>query len=80
MAKQNAFDSIIGSKATIAHLTGEKLKQLRIMLPPIKLQNEFAIIFNKVEAQKQKNEQVIEQMDNLFNSLSQKAFNSSANF
>lgn len=74
MAKQNAFDSIIGSKATIAHLTGEKLKQLKIILPSIEKQNKFAQIFVKVEAQKQKNEQVIEQMDNLFNSLSQKAF------
>ena len=36
--------------------------------------NKFAQIVEKVEVQKQKNEQVIEQMDNLFNSLSQKAF------
>ena len=50
------------------------LKELQFMLPPIELQNKFAQIVEKVETQKQKNEQVIEQMDNLFNSLSQRAF------
>jgi len=50
------------------------LKQLQFMTPPIELQNKFAQIVEKVEAQKQKNELVIEQMNNLFNSLSQRAF------
>ena len=43
-------------------------------MPTIEEQNKFAKIVEKVETQKQKNEQVIEQMDNLFNSLSQRAF------
>lgn len=51
------------------------LKQLRFMLPSIELQIKFTNIVNKVKEQRQKNEKVIEQMDNLFNSLSQKAFN-----
>ncbi len=50
------------------------LKQLQFMTPPIELQNKFAKIVERVEAQKQKNELVIEQMNNLFNSLSQRAF------
>ena len=49
-------------------------QELLIPIPPIELQNKFAKIVEKVEAQKQKNEQVTEQMDNLFNALSQKAF------
>ena len=61
------------------------LKQLQFMTPPIELQNKFAQIVEHVEAQKQKNELVIEQMNNLFNSLSQRAFkgnwnNASANY
>jgi len=55
-------------------LNFEAIKNLKIIVPPIEQQNKFAQIVEKVEAQKQKNEQVIEQMDNLFNSLSQKAF------
>lgn len=50
------------------------LKMLNILVPPIEDQNKFAQIVEKVEAQKQKNELVIEQMNNLFNSLSQRAF------
>lgn len=47
-----------------------------IYLPPLEQQNQFAQIVQKVEAQKEKNQKVIEQMDNLFNSLMQQAFNS----
>jgi type I restriction enzyme S subunit len=56
------------------NLTLEICKNIEIPLPPIEQQNQFAQIVEKVEAQKQKNEQVIEQMNNLFNSLSQQAF------
>lgn len=49
-------------------------QELLIPIPPIEEQNKFAKIVEKVEAQKQKNELVIEQMNNLFNSLSQRAF------
>lgn len=50
------------------------IKKLKIIVPPINEQNKFAKIVEKVEVQKQKNELVIEQMNNLFNSLSQRAF------
>lgn len=52
----------------------EILNGLSLPYPPIEEQNKFAKIVEHVEAQKQKNEQVIEQMNNLFNSLSQRAF------
>lgn len=54
------------------NLNLEIIKNFEIIVPPIELQNKFAKIVEKVETQKQKNEQVIEQMDNLFSSLSQK--------
>ena len=50
------------------------LGSVELPIPPIEDQNKFAQIIEKVEAQKQKNERVIEQMNNLFNSLSQRAF------
>ena len=50
------------------------VKNFEITIPPIEDQNKFAQIVEHVEAQKQKNELVIEQMNNLFNSLSQRAF------
>ncbi len=56
------------------NLTLEICKNIEIPLPSLELQNKFAKIVEKVEAQKQKNELVIEQMNNLFNSLSQRAF------
>ncbi len=64
----------IASGTTFAELKIFILKTLNIMYPPMELQNKFAKIVEKVEAQKRKNELVVEQMDNLFNSLSQKAF------
>lgn len=56
------------------NLTLEICKNIEIPLPSLELQNKFAKIVEKVEAQKQKNELVIEQMNNLSNSLSQRAF------
>ena len=53
------------------------LSSVELTIPPIEQQNQFAQIVQKVEAQKEKNQKVIEQMDNLFNSLMQQAFNSS---
>lgn len=53
------------------------LSSVELTIPPIEQQNQFAKIVQKVEAQKEKNQKVIEQMDNLFNSLMQQAFNSS---
>lgn len=52
----------------------EILNGLSLPYPPIEEQNKFAQIVEKVEEQKQRNEKIIEQMDNLFNSLSQRAF------
>lgn len=59
---------------TMGILNTSIVKALKIIVPPIDLQNQFAQIVQKVEAQKEKNQKVIEQMDNLFNSLMQQAF------
>ncbi|WP_417035170.1 restriction endonuclease subunit S, partial [Desulfovibrio piger] len=46
------FESIAGAKATIAHLTGVKLKKLLIATPPIHLQEQFAAFVQHVEKAK----------------------------
>ncbi len=59
----------------MANINAQEMQNFTIYIPPIELQNKFAQIVEKVEAQKQKNELVIEQMNNLLNSISQRAFN-----
>lgn len=63
-----------GTSGSMKNISKEKFLKLSVLDVTLEQQNKFAQIVEKVEAQKQKNEQVIEQMDNLFNSLSQRAF------
>ena len=64
----------VSAGSAIHNLLLSTMRAYELPIPPIEDQNKFAQIVEKVEAQKQKNEEVIEQMDNLFNSLSQRAF------
>jgi type I restriction enzyme S subunit len=58
--------------STISHLTGEKLKTIPIPLPPISLQNEFE---KKIQCLNQiRNSNSNSTVDNLFQTLIQKAF------
>lgn len=59
---------------SIRHLHLNELRKIRIFMPPIELQNEFADIVQKVETLKQKQNQSAEELDTLFKSLMQKAF------
>jgi len=49
-------------------------KKFKFICPPIKLQNQFATIVEKVEAIKANYEQSLTELENLYQSLSQKAF------
>ncbi len=60
--------------ATISHLTGEKLKKMKLPIPPIKLQTQFAQIVEKTETIKTQYQQSLRELENLYGSLSQKAF------
>ena len=50
-ATMTQFDGIV-TGVTIAHLTGEKLKTLKIQLPPLPLQTRFASIVQQVDKTK----------------------------
>lgn len=62
------------SQATIAHLTGEKLKTLPIPVPPYDLQIQFSERIRSVESMLAKRSTATRQIDDLFNSLVQQAF------
>ena len=47
--ENNGFTAIEGAKATIAHLPGAKLKKLRVVIPPLSLQNQFADFVTQVD-------------------------------
>lgn len=69
----NGFKNV-KNKATIPHLTGAKLKETSIPLPPLDLQRKFALIVNKTEAVKSLYQKNLDEMENLYGSLSQRAF------
>jgi hypothetical protein len=60
--------------ATISHLTGENLKKLKLPIPPIELQTQFAQIVEKTEALKAYYKSSLQELENLYGSLSQRAF------
>lgn len=62
------------TSATIAHLTGEKLKAMRIPLPPLDLQREFARRVAAVDKLKAAHRASLAEMDALFASLQHRAF------
>ncbi len=72
-AKLTGFKSIIG-KATISHLTGVQLKKIKIPVPPLQLQTQFAEKVDKIEALKAKQEASLRELEQLYHSLMQRAF------
>lgn len=62
------------SMATIAHLTGAKLKKMTVPIPPKELQNRFADIVQKTEQQKQKMQESLAKLEENYQSISQRAF------
>jgi type I restriction enzyme, S subunit len=59
---------------TIKHYGPTHLNKVKIVIPPIELQDKFAEIVKQVEAMKEHQKESKEQIDNLFNALMQKAF------
>ena len=59
---------------TIAHLTGEKLKELLIPIPPLKLQQKFVNIVAQTEAVRQKQRAHAEELEEMFQGLLQRYF------
>ena len=68
-AEENGFSDIVGSKATIAHLPADKLKAMRVLVPPIEKQHTFEALAEQSDKSKFELEQAIQKVDNLIKSL-----------
>jgi len=62
--------SIVG----MANINAQELQNIKIVLPPIELQNQFAQHIEKIEQQKQLAQASLKKSETLFNSLLQRAF------
>jgi type I restriction enzyme S subunit len=68
---------LIHSKATgtkVRHTSPSKIEEIKVSLPPLPLQNQFAAIVEKVESIKSKYTQSLTKLEHLYGSLSQRAF------
>jgi type I restriction enzyme S subunit len=73
MSKRGLLSDNVTS-ATIAYLTGEKLSRLKIPLPPLALQQQFAAQITQLETIKARARASLAEMDALFASLQSRAF------
>ncbi len=75
--RSDAFNKkLLGKQVggTVAHLNLKMFRVLDFPIPPLELQNQFAERIAIIEKQKQQAQTSLEQSNNLFNSLLQKAF------
>ncbi len=63
-----------GKGANIQNINQQILENLKIPIPPIELQTQFAQIVSTTEALKTQYQQSLHELENLYGSLSQKAF------
>lgn len=62
--------SIVG----MANINAQELQSIKILIPPIELQDQFAQIVDKTEALKAQYQSSLQELENLYASLSQRAF------
>lgn len=70
----DGFATIAGAKATIAHLPGVILKQLRVAIPPLELQEQFAAFVEQTDKSKVAVQKSLDEAQLLFDSLMQQYF------
>lgn len=64
----------------MANINAQELQNIKIAIPPVDLQNKFAEKLSLIREQKQILKQNTHKLDNLFNSLMQKAFKGELQF
>ena len=70
----DGFAAIAGAKATIAHLPGAKLKQLQVAVPPLELQEQYAVFLKQTDKSKLAIQQSLDKLELLKKSLMQEYF------
>ena len=68
------FAALAGSKATIAHLPGTKLKQLQVVVPPVELQEQFVAFVEQTDKSKLEIQKSLDKLEILKKSLMQQYF------
>ena len=63
-----------GGGAVMEAITKEQLQSIKVIIPPLELQNEFSKRVQAIEAQKSQAQTSLAQAEDLFNSLLQRAF------
>lgn len=64
----------IAKGVTMKNLNSSNLEELKIYLPPIELQKKFAFLIEEIEAQKNKQKESTQKVDELFNAVMAKSF------
>jgi len=78
----NSIRFLIHAKATgikVRHTSPGRIQEIEVGIPPIELQTQFAQIVEKTEALKTQYQQSLQELENLYGSLSQKAFRGELN-
>jgi type I restriction enzyme S subunit len=68
------LNSMCKSIVGMANINAQELQNIKILLPPIQLQNEFAVKIALIKKQKELAKQELQESEDLFNCLLQKAF------
>jgi len=74
LSYKNLFESRCKKAVNQSNISPTLLKEFPLIIPPNSLQQQFAEIVNKTEALKEKQKQSEQELENLFQSLMQKAF------
>ena len=71
---QKSYMYKMATSTTVPYMNKTTCNNIPTILPPLELQNKFASIVEKIEIIKEKENQKLKQLENLHNSLMQKAF------
>ncbi|MES0489585.1 MAG: hypothetical protein ABUK01_06325 [Leptospirales bacterium] len=63
-----------GAAGSMPNISKTKLLEHKIEVPPLPLQNKFAAVAEKIEAMKGRYNESLSELENLYGSLSQRAF------
>ena len=73
-SEYNQFEDVVGSKATIAHLPGAKLKKLEVVIPPVELQRQFSSVVAQVDKCRLTTKQGLDKLEMMNKALMQRYF------
>ena len=73
-SQKNGFSDIVSSKSTIAHLPGDKLKAMSIIVPPMELQKRFVAFLEQSDKSKFAAQQALKEITDAQRALMKKIF------